>query len=93
MQASLAVVSFLFGTLAWWQTGRIAFLVGAIVLLANWPYTLFGIMATNRRPMATEPSTADAQSRALMQNWGRLHTVRTALGFGAVMVFVWALLT
>src|SRR3954447_4459829 len=47
MQASLAVVGFLCGAAAWWQTGRLAFLFGAVVLLINWPYTLLGIMPTN----------------------------------------------
>src|SRR5262245_21505310 len=53
MQASLAVIGFLFGTLACWQTGRLAFLAGALILVANWPYTLIAIMPTNARLMAT----------------------------------------
>ena len=40
MQAPLAIVGFLLGLLAWWQTGIWAWLGGAIVLIANWPYTL-----------------------------------------------------
>src|SRR5258707_906864 len=30
MQASLAVVGFLLGLLAWWTTGRLAFVIGAL---------------------------------------------------------------
>ena len=53
MQAPLAVIGFLAGLLAWRQTGNWRWLLGAVVLIANWPYTLVGIMPTNRKLMAT----------------------------------------
>ena len=48
MQATLAVVGFLLGLLAWWFTGRIAFIVGAVLMVANWPWTIFGIRPRTR---------------------------------------------
>ena len=54
MQATLAIVGFLFGALSWWLTGRLAFATGAILMLANWPWTVFGILPTNKALMATE---------------------------------------
>src|SRR3954468_15518180 len=72
IQASLAVIGFLFGAAAWWQTGRVAFLVGAVVLLSNWPYTLLGIMPTNKVLMATSPNDASTTSRRLVVKWGWL---------------------
>jgi uncharacterized membrane protein len=90
MQASLAIVGFLLGMLAWWQTGRWLWLIGALVLLANWPYTLLCIMPTNRMLNATDPASAAARTRALIETWNRLHAGRTALGFAATLIFLWA---
>ena len=90
MQAPLAVAGFLLGLLAWWQTGVWLWLLGALVLVSNWPYTLLGIMPTNNKLMAIDPANAGPDSRELVQIWARLHAVRTALGFTAVLLFLWA---
>jgi hypothetical protein len=90
MQAPLAVAGFLLGVLAWWQTGGWLWLVGATVLVLNWPYTLLGIMPTNNRLMAIEPAKAGADSRKLIETWANLHAVRTALGFAATICFLLA---
>ncbi len=90
MQAPLAVIGFLAGLLAWRQTGNWRWLLGAVVLIANWPYTLVGIMPTNRKLMATDPANAGTESRALIEKWGGLHAVRTGLGFAATVIFLWA---
>ncbi len=88
MQASLAVLGGVLGTLAWWQTRDGLWLVGAVVLVSNWPYTLLGIMPTNRRLIATAPDSADVATRALLERWGRLHAVRSALGAIATVLFL-----
>jgi hypothetical protein len=89
MQAPLAIVAFLFGALAWWQTGIWLWLVGAALMIANWPYTLLGIMPTNNRLMAADSAAAGGETRKLIETWAGLHAVRTALGFAAVLVFLW----
>jgi hypothetical protein len=91
MQATLAIVGFLFGALSWWLTGRLAFATGAILMLANWPWTVFGILPTNKVLMATEISNAGPNTRALLIRWNRLHAVRTGLGGLAVVAFLLAL--
>jgi hypothetical protein len=90
MQAPLAVIGFLLGLLAWWQTREAGCLVGAAAMIANWPWTLLVIASTNKTLQATDPSSADGQSRKLIEKWGRLHAVRTALGFLALLAFLWA---
>jgi hypothetical protein len=90
MQASCAVVSGVLGLLAAWQSGDWRWMVGAVLMLANWPYTLFGIMPTNRKLNAISDSDAGPESRRLIVHWGGLHAVRTALGIAATAVYLWA---
>lgn len=91
MQASIAVISGLLGFTALWLTGDWRWTVGALLILANWPYTLFGIMPTNHRLNATSNDQADTATRELIKHWARLHAVRTVLGFAAVGAYLWAL--
>lgn len=91
MQAPLAVVGFVLGVVAWRLTGGVFFLIGGALLLANWPWTIFGIMSTNRILMATDLEAASSQTRALIVKWNRLHSVRTVLGCLAILAFLVAL--
>jgi hypothetical protein len=89
MQAPLAAIGALLGALAWWQqTSNLLWLVGAVLMLANWPYTLFVIMPTNNRLQATKPSEAGPETRKLIEHWGSLHAVRIALGAFATCAFL-----
>ena len=92
MQATLAVLGGVLGALAWWETRDGLWLAGAVVLVSNWPYTLLGIMPTNRRLIATAPDSADAATRTLLERWGRLHALRSALGVIATVLFLVAAL-
>lgn len=90
MQAPLALAAIALGLAAWWQTRNVLFLTGGIAMLANWPWTILVINPLNAVLMATEPEQAGAQTKALIAKWGRLHAVRTALGFAATSAFLWA---
>lgn len=91
MQASLAVISGLFGLAAWWTANEWWWVIGAILILANWPFTLFGIMPVNNKLQAVPIEKADAVSRALIVKWGYLHGVRSGLGISATLAYLWAL--
>ena len=88
MQAPLAVIGFLLGTWAWWQSGNALWAVGGLLMLFNLPVTLIVIKPTNNRLMATE--TATSESRSLILKWGALHGIRTCLGFTATAAFLLA---
>jgi hypothetical protein len=91
MQASGAVISGVLGLIAAWATADWRWVVGAVLILANWPYTLLVIMPTNRALKAIAENDAGAQSRALIVKWGGLHAVRTSLGIAATLAYLWAL--
>ena len=91
MQAALAMIGFVLGVVAWFHLGGWQWLAGALLMVANWPYTLFGVMPTNKRLMAMDSSSAGSDSRVLIERWGRLHAVGSALGVLATGMFVWAL--
>ena len=91
MQASLAVISGALGIAAFLLQGfDWRWLVGGLLMLANWPWTLLVIMPVNHRLNATDAAAAGAESRAMIVHWGRLHAVRTLLGVLAVLEFLWA---
>jgi hypothetical protein len=90
MQGSLVIVGGIFGLVAFLSTLDWRWLLGALVLLANWPYTIFVIMPTNRRLMDTPPDAATADTRRIIRWWGILHAGRSALGLIATLVFLWA---
>jgi len=91
MQSTLEIAGFVLGAAAWWRSGTSAFLLGAVLMLANWPWTLLAVMPTNRVLMATDQTSAGSASRALLIKWNRLHAVRTGLGAAAILSFLWAL--
>ena len=93
MQAPLAVVGFLLAALAWWQTGVWVWLIGALVLITDWPYTLLSIMPTNNQLMAIDPANAGPHSRKLIERWATLHGVRSAIGLASTVIFLLASLS
>ena len=92
MQASLAVLGGVLGIGAWVATSDWRWLVGALLLLANWPYTYLAVMPTNERLMAAPEAEAGAEIRRLIESWGRLHAGRSALGAASKLVLLWAAL-
>lgn len=90
MQAPLAVIGFALGLAAWWSTGHSGWMLGALLMIANWPVTFLAIMPTNDRLMLIEPAAAGPESRAMIEKWGLLHMARTALGLAASLAFLWA---
>ena len=90
MQASLVVVGGVFGLAAFFNNLDWRWLLGAVVLLANWPYTIFVIMPTNRHLMETPPEATTAETRPMIRQWGILHAGRSCLGLMATVIFLWA---
>jgi hypothetical protein len=92
MQASLAAISCLLGVIAFFVTYDWRWLLGAVLIVAPWPYTMFIIMPTNHILKNTPPEQASEQTRDLVLQWGRLHMVRSALGLAGTAVYTLSLL-
>ena len=90
MQASLVVVGGVLGLGAFLNGFDWRWLLGAVVLLANWPYTMFVIMPTNRILMDTSAEAVTAETRRMIRRWGILHAGRSVLGLVATLIFLWA---
>jgi len=91
IQSGLALAGGVAGLIAWHGSGAWQWVAGSLVLLANWPFTLWAIMPTNKRLMRLAPLDAAPESRALLLRWGRLHGVRSLLGLLATALFAWAM--
>jgi hypothetical protein len=91
MQAPLAVAAFALGAIAWWQTGNVQFALGAILIIAAWPWTLIGMMPTNHALGAARSGTPE--TRSLVVKWGGLHAVRSGLGLASIIAYFAAILT
>ncbi len=92
MQASLLLASTLAGLLAFWMTRDWRWMVGALLIFANWPYTLLVILPINKRLEATPTERATAETRGLIVRWGELNAVRSLLGLAALLAYFWAML-
>ncbi len=91
MQSSLAILSGGLGLFLFWKSADAWWLIGALAVLANWPFTLIAIMPTNRALKATDPDRTNAETRAQLIAWGRFHAVRTALGIASLLAYFAAL--
>ena len=90
MQASLAIASALLGLATYWPTGDWRWLLGAVLIFANVPYTLVVILPTNKRLQAAVPGAPNVRTRDTIETWARLHLVRNLLGLVATAAYVWA---
>jgi hypothetical protein len=91
MQASLAILGFAAGVVAWLLGGGIMWLLGAMLIGLVVPFTFIAIMPTNHRLLAPGRDLASDETRALLEKWGRLHAVRSVLSFLATVVLLWLL--
>lgn len=93
MQGTLATLGFVLGVAAWWQSRDELYIVGAILMGANWAYTALMIMPVNTELKSIALDDAGEDSHTLLRRWGKLHVKRAMLGIGATALFMWASLS
>jgi hypothetical protein len=92
MQAPLAILSFLAGVGAWLLGGDILWLIGAVLIGLVVPFTFIAVMPTNHQLLAPGRDLSSAETRSLLEKWGRLHAVRSLLSFLAAIVYLLSLI-
>ena len=92
MQASLAILAFMTGIAAWLLGGSTLWLLGAVLIGSVVPFTLFVINPTNNQLLASGRDLASAETRALLEKWGRLHAARSGLSLLATLLYLVLLL-
>ncbi len=88
MQASLAMLGAMAGVLAWLLGGGLQWLAGALLLGSVVPFTLVVIKPVNAQLLDPGRDLESAQTRALLEKWGRLHAVRSVLSLLATVLFL-----
>ena len=63
---------------------------GAVALLAVLPWTVATLLPAQRRLAAPGWDPASAETRAILEQWGRRHAVRSLFGLTALTLFLWA---
>lgn len=91
MQASLALLCAILAVVSYRQANDVRWLVGAIIILASWPYTFFVVVPLNNRLLALSKDKVDSNARELIRDWGLLEWGHTLLGLWAAGTFLWAL--
>jgi hypothetical protein len=88
MQAILAVAAMIGGIGAWFMNAGLPWLVGALLIFIVVPFTLLVIRPTNNQLLDPKLVRTSESARRLLQRWGRLHAVRSALGLAASIIFL-----
>jgi len=88
--AALALLSALFGFIAYRELDDVRWILGALVVLASWPYTYVAIVPLNNRILALIEGGAVHEARGVIKLWGLLELGQIGIGLAAVLIYVWA---
>jgi Domain of unknown function (DUF1772) len=91
MQASLAVVGSVLAFASWWIGKDAAWLLGGGLLFAVIPFTLVGILPTNKKLESDTLNISSPEAERLLRRWNALHGVRSGLSLVAFSIFLYAL--
>jgi membrane protein YdbS with pleckstrin-like domain len=88
MQVVLALTATIAGIGAWFMGARLGWLMGALLIFAVVPFTLVAIRPTNKQLLDPTLDRAPEETARLLQQWERLHSVRSILSLLASIIFL-----
>jgi Domain of unknown function (DUF1772) len=77
---------------AWLLGGGILWLIDAVLIGLVVAFTFIAVMPTNHQLLAPGRDLSSAETRSLLEKWGRLHAVRSLLSFLAAIVYLLSLI-
>jgi hypothetical protein len=89
MQAPLVLVGLVTSVAAWLLGASVWWLVAGLLIGSAVPFTLIVIMPTNHKLLATDRDPVSAETRALLERWGKLHAVRSVVSLLATVLLLW----
>jgi Domain of unknown function (DUF1772) len=90
MQSNLALLAGAAGIAAYFIEPNWLWLAGAVLIVANWPYTFAFIFPLTKRLTDTAVGSAGRGERGLIEQWGGLHAVRTTLSLASIACYLLA---
>ena len=90
MQVSLALIATAAGIVRGAGGGGYEWYAGAALIFAVIPFTAVVVLPTNNQLLAPGRDLGSSETRHLLERWGRLHAVRSALSLAASVMFLWA---
>jgi uncharacterized membrane protein len=88
MQVALAVTAAIAGVIRGLLGSDPIWFVGAAAIVAVIPFTLVVMLPVNHRILEPARDKASAETRTLLERWGRLHAVRTIVSLAASVLFI-----
>jgi len=88
--AALAVAAGALGIGQYLAAKDVRWAVGALAILATWPYAYFVLRPMNDRILSLAGADQGAAG-AYVRDWGRLEIGQTALGLASCAAYIWAL--
>jgi hypothetical protein len=93
MQAPLALLSLVAGLSSWLLGGGVGWAIAALLIGAVIPFTFIGIMPTNNALLVPGRDLDAQETRTLLEQWAKLHMVRTALSLAATILYLFLALS
>jgi hypothetical protein len=88
MQALLALIATVAAVGAWFTGAAAVWLIGAVLIFAVVPFTVLVIGPTNKKLLDPAVDRSSDTVHRLLQRWGRLHAMRSALALASSIVLL-----
>jgi hypothetical protein len=84
----LLMSGFINSMAAWFRSAGWGWLVGAVLLLLLFPFTLLLVLPINKKLLDPSIEKDSTLASKLLVRWGRLHAVRSLLGLISFLIFL-----